>query len=244
MSSDPKGASENKSSKRPAFSLVLPLYNEGRAICDVIPGLVAEFEHEGIPCELVLVNNGSNDDTPDILEEVQRQYQSVRVVHVPINEGYGWGIICGLRKARAPVVGFMCGDGQIAPRDVTRVYRQLVEKKLDLCKVVRVERHDGWKRLLLTKCYNLFFRFLFPVKSRDINGTPKLMRRECYRQLDLVSKDWFIDAEIMIKSTEKSYRVGEVEVSFMPRASGDSNVHLTTSFEFVRNMLRRRFLWK
>jgi len=90
----------------------------------------------------------------------------------------------------------------------------------------------------------LFFRFLFPVKSRDINGTPKLMRRECYRQLDLVSKDWFIDAEIMIKSTEKSYRVGEVEVSFMPRASGDSNVHLTTSFEFVRNMLRRRFLWK
>jgi len=239
-----KGITGKAARRESAVSLVLPLYNEGRSIWDVVPRLVAEFEREGIACEIVLVNNGSNDDTGNFLEEMKKQYESVRVVHVPVNEGYGWGIICGLRETRAPVVGFMCGDGQIAPRDVTRVYRQLVEKKLDLCKVVRVERHDGWKRLLLTKCYNLFFRFLFPVKSRDINGTPKLMRRECYRQLDLVSKDWFIDAEIMIKSTEKSYRVGEVEVSFMPRASGDSNVHLTTSFEFVRNMLRRRFLWK
>lgn len=138
----------------------------------------------------------------------------------------------------------MCGDGQIAPRDVLRVYRQFVEDDLDLCKVVRVERHDGFQRRLMSRCYNFLFRLLFPVGSRDINGTPKLMRRQCYQQLNLVSKDWFIDAEIMIKASKNAYRIGHVDVSFMPRTGGGSNVRLTTSLEFIRNMLRHRFLWK
>jgi len=225
----------------PAVSLVIPFYNEGSAISGVVTGLIAEFEREGIPCELVLVNNGSIDNTGDIVEGLAQSNKSIRRVHVAVNEGYGWGIICGLRETTAPVVGFTCGDGQIAPRDVIRVYRCLIEQDLDLCKVNRVVRQDGLKRLLMSKCYNLLFHFLFSVKSRDVNGAPKLMRRERYRQLNLNSRDWFIDAEIMIKASRNGYRMGQVDVNFLPRGGGGSNVGLATSLEFLHNMLRQRF---
>ncbi len=231
----------NKIDTGPAVSLVIPFYNEGSAISGVVAGLIAEFERERIPCELVLVNNGSEDDTGEIVEGLGKGNKSIRGVHVAANKGYGWGIICGLKETTAPVVGFTCGDGQIAPRDVIRVYRLLIEQNLDLCKVNRVVRQDGLKRLLMSKCYNLLFHLLFSVKSRDVNGAPKLMRRECYRQLELSSRDWFIDAEIMIKASRNSYRTGQVDVIFLPRDGGGSNVGLTTSLEFLRNMLRQRF---
>lgn len=222
------------------FSLVLPLYNECEGISKLVADLVKEFRAEGIVCELVLVNNGSTDSTGDVLEDIQKSYGAIRVVNAPINQGYGWGIICGLREASGPVVGFMCGDGQITPADVTRVYRRLIRQDLELCKVIRVVRHDGIKRKLLSKSYNLLFRLLFPVTSADINGTPKFFRRRCYQELDLKSKDWFIDAEIMIKATQRNYRIGEVAVEFRPRPTGESNVRLLTAVEFVWNMLRYR----
>lgn len=225
----------------PALSLVLPLYNEEEGLRGLTHGLLTEFSHWSIQCELVLVNNGSIDGTAQILKELEEECGAIRVVHVPVNLGYGWGIICGLRAATNPIVGFMCGDGQIMPEDVARVYRRLVEENLDLCKVVRVVRTDGFQRKMMSYVYNTLFRLLFQIRSRDINGTPKLMRRICYEEFDLTSKDWFIDAEVMIKASRRLCRIGEVPVEFRQRIGGHSHVKLTTAIEFFRNMTRYRF---
>jgi glycosyltransferase involved in cell wall biosynthesis len=238
MTVGPKGFS----TEGPAFSLVLPFYNEEASAEETVSGLIGELARSGVVCELILVDNGSRDGTPSILKRLAEENPCAKVVTVAVNEGYGWGIICGLKQATAPNVGFMCGDGQIAPADVARVYRRLAEEGLDLCKVVRVVRHDGFKRRLISKLYNAIFPWFFPARSRDINGTPKLMRRRCYEEIAPGSRDWFIDAEIMIKAAEKAYTIGEVEVEFHPRPGGQSNVRFSTAVEFVRNMIRYR--WK
>ncbi|MDA1303400.1 MAG: glycosyltransferase family 2 protein [Nitrospirae bacterium] len=225
-----------------ALSLVLPLYNEEDGIREIACGLLKEFKRWAIRCELVLVNNGSTDDTAKILKELAEEYRTISVVHVPENFGYGWGILCGLRVTTSPIVGFMCGDGQIVPEDVARVYRRLIEENLDIAKVVRVVRADGFQRKVMSNVYNGMFRVLFHITSRDINGTPKLMRRQCYEELSLESKDWFIDAEVMIKAANGRYRIGEVPVEFRPRVNGRSQVRLRTAFEFLRNMVRYRFV--
>ena len=225
----------------PALSLVLPLYNEEEGIREIVSDLLKEFKRWTIQCELVLVNNGSTDSTAQILEELAERFSTVRVVHVPVNLGYGWGILCGFQAATSPIMGFMCGDGQVVPEDVERVYQRLVEEDLDISKVVRVSRADGWQRKMMSNIYNVLFRILFNVPSHDINGTPKFMRRHCYEKLNLTSKDWFIDAEIMIKATKAHYKIGEVPVDFHPRTNGCSNVKWTTAFEFLRNMVRYRF---
>jgi glycosyltransferase involved in cell wall biosynthesis len=231
---------QNLADTSPALSLVLPLYNEEEGLRTIVLDLLAEINRWPIRCELVLVNNGSIDGTARILKDLEAEFHAIRVVHVPLNMGYGWGIICGLRAATAPIVGFMCGDGQIMPEDVGRVYRRLVEENLDVCKVVRVVRTDGLQRKIMSGVYNTLFRAVFRVRSLDINGTPKLMRRRCYEELNLTSKDWFIDAEVMIKAVRNGYRIGEVPVEFRPRAIGRSHVRLTTAVEFLRNMVRHR----
>ncbi|MBI3490308.1 MAG: glycosyltransferase family 2 protein [Acidobacteria bacterium] len=223
------------------MSLVLPLYNEAEGIAAIVANLTNALEREAIPYQLVLVNNGSTDGSATILAEIASQNPAVHVTTVPVNQGYGWGIICGLKEATGEIVGFMCADGQIAPADVIHVYRRLVDGDVDLSKVVRVTREDGFTRRVMSVVYNRLFRVLFAFKAADINGTPKLMWRARFAELELSSKDWFIDAELMIRAVERGFRIAEVAVNFAARNHGASNVRLTTSLEFLRNMFRYRF---
>jgi len=81
---------------------------------------------------------------------------------------------------------------------------------------------------------------LFGIKSTDINGCPKIMRAEVYRSINPVSKDWFLDPEIMIKCRRKLFKIKEIPVISGGRKKGKSNVRWTTTFEFIKNILKYR----
>lgn len=228
----------------PELSIIVPLYNEEANLPRVPVEIAAALEADGIDYELVLVENGSADGTGRVLDEMSRANPRIQVVRVSRNEGYGWGVIHGLGAARGEFSGFMGGDGQIRAEDVVRVYRLLRQEGCDLAKVRRVERHDGFKRRVVTTLCNLLFPLLFPVRTRDINGTPKIGRTEMLRSLRLRSKDWFIDAEVMIKLGRRRARIAEVPVEFLARGRGASNVRWTSIVEFLVNILRALFSGK
>lgn len=225
----------------PELSLVIPLYNEQDNLPTVPATIIGALEDADIDYELVLVNNGSADRTGQMLDDMAARNPRIRIVTVQVNEGYGWGVQCGLAACRGSAVGFMGGDGQIRPRDVVRTYKLFREKHVHLAKVRRVTRHDGWKRRLVTFCCNGLFPLLFPVRTWDINGTPKIMRAEVCRALRPVCKDWFIDAEVMIKLGARNGTFAEVDVEFLQRGGGSSNVRLISLVEFLLNILRFRF---
>lgn len=222
----------------PALSLVIPLYNEEANLPAVPAALIDALTHAAVDFELILVDNGSRDGTGAVLDRMAAADPRIRVVTVPVNEGFGWGVICGLGACRGSAVGYMGGDGQNAPEDVVQVYRLLRERHLHLAKVRRVARHDGWKRRLVTTFCNALFPLLFPVRTTDINGTPKIMRADVCRALRPRSRDWFIDAEIMIKLGARGGSYGEIDVAFLPRAGGTSNVRWRTLLEFLLNIAR------
>lgn len=224
------------------FSLVIPFYNEEENVRSVVDGLVNAFEEKLTDYELILVNNGSMDKTPQILEEMsERKRGKIKVVHVPVNQGYGWGIINGLSAAGGDFVGYMCGDGQIQPGDVVRAFDCINSGKCDLAKVKRVARRDGLVRKVLSQGYNSLFFLLFNVRSLDVNGSPKILKRELLEVVSPVSKDWFIDAELMIKAKHLDLKVEEVPVEFLRRKAGRSHVKFATIWEFVKNMFGYRF---
>ena len=228
-------------SKDMTLSLVVPFYNEEKSIREVVRGLFDTFERSSIDYELILVNNGSTDKTPQILEDLAREKpDTIKVVHVSINQGYGWGIINGLKRVSGEYIGFMDGDGQIKSSDVLKVYSKLVDENLDLCLTKRVAREDGLARKFISYCYNFIFRFLFSLNAKDINATPKIMRREIYEKLDLVSKGWFLDAEVVIKCTRMNCKIGEASVTFHKRKAGKSYVNFCAILEFLKNMIRYR----
>jgi glycosyltransferase involved in cell wall biosynthesis len=220
------------------FSLVLPFYNEEANVDRVLSGLENALNKENIEAyEIVAVDNGSRDRTGELLRQKAGANPRIRIVTVYPNRGKGWGILQGLAEAQGDWVGFCDADGQIAPEDVVAVWRKAAAEDLDLCKVNRVVRQDGFERRVISWFFNTLCRVLFGVKDRDVNGTPKLLKRGVLPKLAIGSRDWFIDCEIMIKAARLALKTGGVDVRFLARPAGSSNVNYRTVLEFLKNML-------
>ena len=230
-----------KSKRMKTFSIVLPFYNEEDVVEEVVRSLILQCQKNGLSVKFVLVNNGSSDKTGEIINSLRNEFKIIKSVAIGKNKGYGYGIRRGLAVCESPYIGYMWGDGQIKPMYLVRVAKELIaDSTLDICKVVRVKRYDGLKRNLVTKIYNALFSILFLINERDVNGTPKLFKRSSYEKINLVSNDWFLDAELLIKAKSKKLSIKEIPAIFTPRAGGSSNVSYLTIFEFLFNIFRYR----
>ncbi len=137
-----------------------------------------------------------------------------------------------------------CGtDGQVDAEDVVRVYESVMHSDgRVLGKVHRRFRLDGPLRSVISAAYNAFVRLLWPrLASFDVNGSPKLLHRSVIESMRLESKDWLLDAEIMIKAHHMGLRVIEMNVFARMREHGVSHVVAGTAWEFVKRLLRFRF---
>jgi glycosyltransferase involved in cell wall biosynthesis len=227
---------------RPHLSIVLPFYNEEACVTQVIADLDTALKSAGFVYEIVAVQNGSHDRTGKILDQLAAAYPALRVVVVPVNRGFGYGLIQGMAASTGEVVGFMPGDGQIDPAVVAPLLRKMEESGAEVAQGRRITRGDGWLRWFVSKSFNLLVALLFTLPTRDINGHPKLMRRRCYETLDLRSADSFLDAEILLKGQRLGARFCQLDLDFRRRETGHSSVRIGTCVEFVRNLLKARFL--
>jgi len=112
----------------------------------------------------------------------------------------------------------------------------LVQTGARLCKVRRAVRRDDLFRRFITSVYHFLFPLLFGNRIKDINGTPKIFTRDFYKKLAPRCRDWFIDAEIMIKARRQNALIEEIPVTFHQRTGGRSKIGLTAILEFLRNM--------
>ena len=221
-------------------------YNESKNLPLVIKGLatVANGLSDAV-LKVVIINNGSTDDTMAVIKNIESDYNFVTHIDVPINLGYGYGVKAGLKALSGDVVGYMWGDNQFDPgvvKDLLSVFAN--DPNIKLVKTYRRKRFDGRQRKIVSGFYQNIFRWLYGGKVIDINSTPKLFRYDFLQKiLPLQSDDWFIDAEIMIKSVRitAGYQIRELPIDFYPRQFGKSNVRISTCFEFMRNLLFFKF---
>jgi glycosyltransferase involved in cell wall biosynthesis/dTDP-4-dehydrorhamnose 3,5-epimerase-like enzyme len=229
--------------RSPQVSIAIPCYNEEACIGQTAPALVEAFQNAGIVLELVLVDNGSSDRTGAIIDDLIDRGLPVRKVRFEVNEGYAAGIIAGLEACTAPVIGFTHADGQVAPNDVVTAYR-LMEHREErvLAKVRRRFRQDSWKRKVVSIIYNGMMQVVFGwLGVIDINGSPKFFSRRNFQAMGLVSRDWFLDPEIVLKAKALGLRAIEIDVEGHARNGGVSHVKRETMLEFLKNIYRYRF---
>lgn len=228
---------------RPAVSFVIPAYNEAGGVGTTIDRLFAAFAAAGVTLEVVAVDNGSTDATGEVLEAACGRHPHLVVHRVPRNQGYGNGILEGIPLASADWVGMIPADGQVDAEDVVRLFEaaRATDGRI-VAKVRRRFRLDGFGRKVVSIAYNLLVLLLWPtIGTLDMNGTPKLLRREALRAMALTSRQWFLDPELMIKAHYMGLRVLEVNVFARMRGTGLSHVRASTCLEFLRELLRYRF---
>lgn len=223
---------------------------------DFAPLFVARMKEalarKGLSYELVLVANyhpnaRPPDRTPEIVRELARSDPRLTVVARPKEGMMGWDMRSGLAVASGKAVAVIDGDGQMLPEDVVAVYECLCRDGCDIAKTFRAARHDGLRRRLVSRTYNIALRSLFPrVKVRDANGKPKIFTREALAKLALHSDGWFIDAEIIIQASALGFRIGEVPTVFLANERRRSFVTLPAILGFAGQLLlyRLKTLWR
>lgn len=223
------------------LSIVIPFYNEEENVADVVSGLNMELSKNKINYEMVLVNNGSTDNTQVIIKSFRNKNNRIKQIDISLNEGYGWGIMNGLDASRGEYIGFIDGDNQVGPEQVILAFNAIRKSNADICISRRNNRQDNLKRKLISRLYNIMLNLTFLLNLKDVNSKPKLMRSKIYKDMEISSKDWFIDTEMLIKAKKMNCRIVEIPIRHNQRMKGKSKVKFMVIAEFLSNIIKRRF---
>ncbi|MFA5138751.1 MAG: glycosyltransferase family 2 protein [Elusimicrobiota bacterium] len=207
----------------PELSIVLPCYNEAANLPLLAQRLAAFRPRERF--ELILVDNGSRDGSPAVLERLAREHPDfIRVVTVPENIGYGHGILAGLKAARAPVLAYSHADVQTPPEDVMRGLELIRERRLDmdrtLVKGLRTRRREAER--FLTGGLTTAARWLLGYRMQDINGQPKLFGRAFFERWEDPPTDFSLDVYVMFAARTAGMALETFPVEFGTRLHGES----------------------
>ena len=227
---------------RVALSIVLPCYNEA----DNLPPLLERYRAvwEDLPAELVLVDNGSTDDTPAVLarELARPELGFARVVRVMPNQGYGHGIVQGLRAATGDVLAFSHADMQCDAADVFRAYHTLLAQRDPQRALVKGRRQGrrGLQAALITSAMSVITSATLQMLLRDVNAQPKVFPR---RLLDEAMPDppagFELDLYVLHQARRAGLREVTIPVVFGARAHGQSkwSFSLVSRWKTIRRVL-------
>jgi len=224
-----------------SLSVFFPAYNDAPSI----PKLLAEtFEVlEGrIPdYEVIVVNDGSADNTGEILEQLRQKHVSrLRIVTHAVNRGYGGALRSGFGAATKDFVFYTDGDGQYDVREMPLLL-ELMGPKTGLVNGYKLERQDPWHRIWIGSTYNFCARLLFRIRIRDIDCDYRLIRRELLERSPLTSTSGTVCVELVRKLELSGWEVAEVGVHHYPRLYGRSQFFRVKSLAFTLVELLR--LW-
>ena len=171
--------------------------------------------------EVIVINDGSTDETGAVLGELQRQHGArLRVITHEHNRGYGGALRSGFAAAAKDLVFYTDGDGQYDVRELPKLLARL-GPDTGLVNGFKLERNDPSHRIWIGKIYNGFARLLFGIRIRDIDCDFRLMRRALLPQIRLTSTSGTICVEL-VRKLELLCHVEEVGVHHYPRLHGRS----------------------
>lgn len=223
--------------KPKSISFVLPAYNEEDNIEKAVRAVVQAAETIDIEdYEVVVVNDGSADRTAEILERLRVENQHIRPIHHPKNLGYADALRTGFTSAKLPLVFYTDSDLQFDVKEVKNLLPAIED--YDIVCGFRIYRYDPLTRLFLAWGYNLVARTVFRLRVRDIDCAFKLFRREVFDVIQIRSKKFFVDTEILAKARHHGFRMTEIGVRHYPRAGGRSTVRASHVVSTLRELIK------
>jgi len=227
----------------PSLSVFFPAYNDAPSLPGLLAKTFAALEAHVADYEVIVVNDGSRDDTAAVLEGLRAQYgPRLRVIAHPRNRGYGGALRSGFEAATREFVFYTDGDSQYDVGELPRLL-QLVGPDTGLVNGYKLERHDPAHRIWIGKTYNFCARLLFRIRIRDIDCDYRLIRRALLERIHLTSTSGTICVELVRKLELTGCRVVETGVHHYPRLYGKSQFFrvrslATTLYELARLWVR------
>ena len=208
-------------SASPVFSIVVPCYNEAASL----PALLEAFSAagSGVDFELILVDNGSTDNTPGELARLLPLYPFARAVKVDVNRGYGFGILSGLATAYGRAVGWIHADLQFSPAAVFQAALLLDRAGGRKVLVKGLRRGRPLLDRIFTAGMSVFETVCMGTRLRDINGQPTLFDRSLMKDWTSPPHDFSLALYVCVTAARAGFREVRFGVENLQRRHGASS---------------------
>ena len=228
------------------LSLFFPCHNEAENLEALVADALAALPALASRYEVILVDDGSRDDTAGVAERLVQQHGgAVRLVRHEVNRGYGGALRSGFAAARYDYLAYTDGDRQFRVADLARLVERAESTGSPVVIGYRLQRADPPLRLIYATLYRVANRIWFGLRVRDVDCAAKLFRRDVLRNINVHSDGAFFSAELLIRLRLAGVTAHEVGVPHYPRTAGSpTGARLSVIARAVRDFWSLRIgLW-
>jgi len=207
--------------RQQSISVFFPCYNDAKSI-----GRLVHDAHRTLAAitkrwEIIVVNDGSTDESADVLKLLAHTIPNMRIVRHQKNLGYGAALRSGFKAAKNDLVFYTDGDGQYDPKELSLLL-PLMTADIDFVNGIKISRRDPTYRIVLGNWYSLFARWLFWLPIYDVDCDFRLIRRSIVKKILLTSNSGAICIELVKKAERAGAHFRQVSIHHYERRFGRS----------------------
>jgi glycosyltransferase involved in cell wall biosynthesis len=202
-------------------SIFYPCYNDWGTMGSMVLLTVRTARALDLDYELTIVDDGSGPQTKELLETLVESFPEVNVVWHEKNRGYGGALRSGFKAGTRDWIFYTDGDAQYDVREMALLVDK-VAPEIDVVQGYKITRHDPLHRIVIGRIYHWIVKTAFGLKLRDVDCDFRLIRREVFDKITLVSDSGVICAEMMTKIQRTGCNIVEVPVHHYERQHGKS----------------------
>lgn len=223
------------------ISVVIPLYNEEESIPELYSWIKRVMEENNYSYEIVFVDDGSTDNSWDVIKQLKKESSFVRAIKFQRNYGKSPGLHCAFQKAKGDVVITMDADLQDSPDEIPELYKMIRDENYDVVSGWKKKRYDGtFSKNIPSKIYNATARRVTGIKLHDMNCGLKAYKKEVVKSIEIYN-----DMHRYIPALAKNAgftKIGEKIVAHSPRKYGKTKFGFSRFFNGYLDLLTLWFL--
>ena len=226
------------------LSIVIPCFNEAKSLPKLVKDFSKKLKRKDV--ELILVNNGSNDSTEKILLNLKKNYNFLKIIRLKKNNGYGNGILQGLKKAKGKYISWTHADLQTDPYDVIIGFEKF-EKELSPKIFIKGNRLGRpLKDIIFTIGMSIFETILLKKFFWDVNAQPNIFHKNFFNMLEKIPLDFSFDLFFYFNAKKKKLKILRFPVKYPERKFGVShwNTDFKNKMKFIKRTIKYSFQLK
>lgn len=216
------------------LSVCTPAYNEEGNIANVLNEWKNILDGYGQRYEIIVTNDGSTDNTKEILEKLKTKIECLKVINYEVNHGYGFALSSSINNSAGEYVITIDSDGQFLLSDFKNLLKMLETNTYDVVTGRRDRKKDTLIRVIADRTLNAIIRLLFGIKLNDTNCALKIIKGDIIRNLTIEAAGYPTPTEICLKLNSLGLRIGEEKITHLKRLKGISKLKIfKTGFNFL-----------